>query len=202
MHYFPILYDYLDGNKFSDVNQQDYAPESEPFDYGSIMIYSSTSEIIMEDGIEDTKAHAKFPILKKNADGSPPTYPESLTWVGNCNGDLDKVRVSAYDIKRIAAIYPGTAVQQEQAAKLGGARGTKLVNWLPGRYHVPGVVERLELKPNPFNVAWADENGNILPDLEPQAVSEPDNLAADIAAMAIETEVNPDSKGGSGSGGL
>ncbi|KAK5127727.1 hypothetical protein LTR08_004227 [Meristemomyces frigidus] len=159
--FFPIVMNYLSGKYLASSEQQTVPPSTAPFDFGSIMIYSSETLIHVDDW-KETFADAKFPIMKKEADGSPSTYPGSVIYAGGTGGDDSKARISAYDIKRVAALYPGRPDQQAAAARLGGARGAEQVNWEPAVYGIPNLVSGQNLWPNPFDLGWADADGELV----------------------------------------
>ena len=198
--YFPNLIAFLRADLFQDGGAQvEYAPEGDPFDYASIMIYSSDAGARI---YTDTAERSLYPLMRKTVDGSRPTAPGSLIWNGGSGGDLSKIRISAYDVKRVAEIYPGTPEQQAAAARLGGAYGAEKVNWAPSVISIPGFVDRLMLLPNPFDLGWIDQDGKLRLEEAPQAASiQPEALSQDLAALEVgddETNLRDEADPGSG----
>lgn len=179
--FFPEATEYIDGQQYDYSNEMQYPGDDDPFDYGSIMIYSSVQAMRVEGTMDDAVANAKFPLLRKHRDGSQ-SIPASLIWGGGSE-DRSRVSISAHDIQRVAALYPGTARQQARAAALGGAND---VNWNPKRCGIAGLVDEYNVQPAPMDIAYADQAGNIIGDNDAPNTAPPRaGDAGDVAAAAM-----------------
>lgn len=184
-HFFPEILDWINGKYLEQDFDFDYSRTEEPFDYGSIMMYNSVDGI-RKDVSREEIMQGKVPLLRKVRDGKFHN-PGSFVWPGGSE-HADKARISALDIKRVSQIYPAPdPVFQARAAKLGDKVDKGEKNWeLPpgvGAFSIDGYVENWALSPNPFDVAYADEEGNLdRLNLSPQWV-ERDRLAQMAAAM-------------------
>ncbi|KAK4543142.1 hypothetical protein LTR36_005920 [Oleoguttula mirabilis] len=175
--FWPRYLPWIIGSEFKSKATQDYAGDNEPFDYGSIMIYSSTLGFRLAGSQRDARVNFKIPMLRKRKDKTR-SFPDSLFFQGG-NREPGLARISAWDIRRVAALYPGTATQQRDAAGLG----VNGVNWNPVAYSIAGLVPSWTLQPAPLDVAYADLDGNLLGDAPAAAADAGD---VDLAAAALD----------------
>lgn len=188
--YFPLASDFIPGHLLTGTEYFDYSDDTEPFDYASIMIYSSTAGD--RDDLPDRAENLQWPLLRKRRGDESDHSPESLIFQG---GKSDREswnkRISAYDIKRVAALYPGTERQQAEARNLGDKPGQ--VNWaIPNgqTFAIEGWVDAMAMEPNPIDVAYATYEGELLGNNNaPEAASDGEGAAGDLEVPATGADM-------------
>lgn len=188
--YFPEVANYIGGDGYKFNKQLNYPGEADPFDYGSITMYSSLQALRPNIDIQDAVQHFELPMLRKlKPNEKDYSIPGSLVWQGGKQSP-SRARISALDIQRVAALYPGTPAEQAAAA---GLVGKNKVNWEPKRYSISGLVSPWNLQPAPIDIAYADHDGNII-DNNAAPAGEAD--AGDVAAAAVAGLALEDETGG------
>ncbi|KAI6871362.1 hypothetical protein KC323_g1965 [Hortaea werneckii] len=140
--YFPEAIQFMAGDKLQDHADFFY---DDAYDFGSLMHYDSNAFF----DPASTKRDNVRPLVRQMVTGKVQAEVSGI-FMGGSDGDASKARLSALDIKRVARLYPGTDEQQRKAAKLGKE------NWEPFVVGIPGLVEPIEMRPNPIDTAGTD----------------------------------------------
>ncbi|GAB1737819.1 hypothetical protein NU219Hw_g2298t1 [Hortaea werneckii] len=140
--YFPEAIQFMAGDKLQDHADFFY---DDDYDFGSLMHYDSNAYF----DSSSTKRDNVRPLVRQMVTGKVQAEVSGI-FMGGSDGDAGKARLSALDIKRVARLYPGTDEQQRKAEKLGKE------NWEPFVVGIPGLVEPIEMRPNPIDTAGAD----------------------------------------------
>ncbi|RMZ30250.1 hypothetical protein D0859_05631 [Hortaea werneckii] len=140
--YFPEAIQFMAGDKLQDHADFFY---DDDYDFGSLMHYDSNAFF----DPASTKRDNVRPLVRQMVTGKVQAEVSGI-FMGGSDGDASKARLSALDIKRVARLYPGTDEQQRKVAKLGKE------NWEPFVVGIPGLVEPIEMRPNPMDTAGAD----------------------------------------------